>query len=581
METISLNDLSAFRPAKANWQIAGNATADLNKDETLSAGPGTGVLVNLPDAQNRDNLFFGFEHGDLDLELDVMMARHSNSGIYLQGRYELQLLDSWGVQHPGFGDIAGVYERWNDNKPEGQKGFQGVPPRINAARAPGLWQHLRIEFQAPRFDASGRKTSNARLIRVVLNGITVQENIELTGPTRGPAFPGEAPLGSIMIQGDHGPVAFRNIRYQQYGGQPARLDQLKYRYFAGEHDYLPDFTKLKADASGDAEGLTWEYAKGDNDFALQFTGTLTVPENGAYAFTLQSNANSMLKINGDTVIGQGWWTRTATLPLPAGAVPIEITSCKAVEWLEPALGLSVAGPHPRSTPLHLPSSYTLANPVNPILIQPGNEPELLRSFIDIPQAGEKKTKRIVHAISVGYPNGPSYSYDLDNGALVQVWKGGFLDATPMWHDRGDGHAKPLGSVVLLGDTPQLGAGSWPDTIPASANYRLGGYQLDAGGNPVFQYSLLGVDVTDRLVPQENGKWLLRELNFSGHTASELQFRVATGKDIVRISDDLWAVDDKRYYIQFHRGHKPEIRPIPGGQEMVVPTNGPLQYYLIW
>jgi hypothetical protein len=105
-------------------------------------------------------------------------------------------------------------------------------------------------------------------------------------------------MGPIMIQGDHGPVAFRNIRYRTYGGTPAQLDQaLKYRYFSGEHDYLPHFPNLKADMpAANAEGLTWEYAKGDNDFALQFFGTLVVPESGAYAFTCQSNANSMLKI---------------------------------------------------------------------------------------------------------------------------------------------------------------------------------------------------------------------------------------------------------------------------------------------
>ena len=580
MQTISLTDLSAFRPAKSNWRIAGGASADLNKDETLAATSGAGVLVNLPDAQNRDNLLFGFEHGDLDLELEAMLARHSNSGIYLQGRYEVQLLDSWGKKHPTFGDIGGVYERWDDNKPEGQKGFQGIPPKLNAARAPGLWQRLRIEFQAPRFDASGKKTANARLIRVTLNDVVIQENVELTGPTRGPAGRGEVAMGAIMIQGDHGPVAFRNIRYRAYGGSPVQIAGLKYRYFAGEHDLLPDFSKLKADAAGAAEGLTWEHAKGDNDFALNFTGNLLVPESGKYAFNLTSNGNSLLIINGDTVIGQAWWTRSGSAILPAGSVPFELSYCKNVSWVEPALALFVEGANFRPHPLHLPSAFTASRPTNPILLQPGRETEVFRSFIDIPQGG--KTKRIVHALSVGFPDDLSYSYDLDNGGLVQVWKGGFLDCTPMWNDRGDGHADPLGSVLLFGNAPQTGqaGNTWPDTLATSANYRFKGFHLDAKGYPAFHYSVHGLEVTDRFSPQEDGKWLARELNFKGNS-SGLQFRLAAGKKIVPVSADTWAVDDYKFYIQLPAGIKPEIRQTAGGQEMVLPVLENIQYYIIW
>ncbi|MBK6931206.1 MAG: DUF1080 domain-containing protein [Saprospirales bacterium] len=580
MTEIPLVDLSAFRPAQANWQIAGDAAADFSKPEDMRALPGAGVLINLPDAQHRSNLVWGFEHGDIDLDLEVMMAAHSNSGIYLQGRYEVQLLDSWGKQHPAFSDIGGVYERWDDNKPEGQKGFQGIPPRMNAARAPGLWQRLRIEFQAPRFDDSGKKTANARLIRVVLNGVTVQENVELTGPTRGAAFPGESRSGPVLIQGDHGPVAFRHLRYRTFGGTPPQLQALKYRYFSGEHDYLPHFPSLKPDITGNADGLTWEYAKGDNDFALQFFGTLVVPESGAFRFTLSSNANSMLKIAGDTVIGQAWWTRTGAKSLPAGPVDVEITYCKAAEWLQPALGLYIEGNAFRPAPLHLPSSHALANPVAPILVQVGNEPELMRSFIDIPQASGKP-KRLVHPISVGYPEGLSYTYNLENGALVQVWKGGFLDATPMWHDRGDGHAEPLGSVLLLGDTPPLApfTGAWPDSLGPDAAFRLHGYRLDARGNPAFQYTVYGIQVEDRISPQENGKGLSREIHIAGTPTPDLAFRIAAGQRIEQVAENTWAVDDKRYYVRLFA--KPEIRTTASGQELILLATESIQYHLIW
>ena len=147
---------------------------------------GTGILVNLPDKKNHGaDLYTNFEHGDLDMELDYMMAKGSNSGIYLQGRYELQLEDSWGVKPPTFGNNGGIYQRWDESKPEAERGYEGYAPRQNAGRAPGLWQHLKVSFQAPRFDASGKKIQNAKIIRAELNGVVIHEDLELLGPTRG------------------------------------------------------------------------------------------------------------------------------------------------------------------------------------------------------------------------------------------------------------------------------------------------------------------------------------------------------------------------------------------------------------
>ena len=212
-DSVSLASLSAFRPTSANWKIVGAATADRNLPLAMAEEPGTGVLVNRPTPGARGNLFTIWEHGDLDLSLDVMMPKGSNSGVYLMGRYEVQLLDSWGVKAPTFADLGGIYQRWDDARGAGREGFEGTPPRQNASRAPGLWQHLEISFRAPIFDGQ-RKVANARFLVVRLNGILVQENVGVTGSTRAAAFLDEAPTGPLMIQGDHGPVAVRNIRYQ-------------------------------------------------------------------------------------------------------------------------------------------------------------------------------------------------------------------------------------------------------------------------------------------------------------------------------------------------------------------------------
>jgi hypothetical protein len=116
-------------------------------------------------------------------------------------------LDSWGKSTLSSGDCGGIYERWM----EGQ-GYEGHPPKINASLPPGRWQSFDVVFRAPRFNRLGEKTANARFIKVVHNGQTIHENVEVTGPTRASTFDDEKPAGPLMLQGDHGPIAFRNIR---------------------------------------------------------------------------------------------------------------------------------------------------------------------------------------------------------------------------------------------------------------------------------------------------------------------------------------------------------------------------------
>ena len=94
---------------------------------------------------------------------------------------------------------------------------QGIAPSVNAAKPAGEWQTLEIEFIAPRFDASGKKISNAKFARVVLNKRLIHENVEVAAPT-GAAWRlvKEVPRGPLLLQGDHGPVAFRNIQVRPH-----------------------------------------------------------------------------------------------------------------------------------------------------------------------------------------------------------------------------------------------------------------------------------------------------------------------------------------------------------------------------
>jgi len=93
--------------------------------------------------------------------------------------------------------------------------YGASPPSINASRRPGQWQKYIIDFRAPRFDSSGKKRpgrrGKARLLRVELNDQVLHENLVMDKETPGGVENKEAPRGPLMFQGNHGPVAYRNI----------------------------------------------------------------------------------------------------------------------------------------------------------------------------------------------------------------------------------------------------------------------------------------------------------------------------------------------------------------------------------
>ncbi len=199
-------DFSNLRPPHGEWRAAGGVSLKAGDPGKFEVEAGSGVIVNGESGRTVD-LLTTAEYGDVRVEYDYAVARGSNSGVYFMGRYEVQILDSHGVTELKHSDNGGIYERWSDGR-----GYEGHAPRVNASKAPGEWQHAEVVFRAPRFDSAGVKVENARFKRVVLNGVVVQENVEVTGPTRAAHYGDERPGGPLMLQGDHGPVAFRNLR---------------------------------------------------------------------------------------------------------------------------------------------------------------------------------------------------------------------------------------------------------------------------------------------------------------------------------------------------------------------------------
>jgi Domain of Unknown Function (DUF1080) len=185
---------------RSKWTVTGSLTLD-PKTPTRFAGltEGSGILLNGGDGRGVD-LLTDLQHGDCELHIEFNVAKNSNSGIYFQGQYELQILDSHGKKDADlkYGDCGGIYDT--------------APPRTNASKAPGEWQSFDVVFRAPRFDAAGKKTANAKFVRVLHNGTLIHENVEVKRPTTAALGGPERAQGPLLLQGDHGPVAFRNIR---------------------------------------------------------------------------------------------------------------------------------------------------------------------------------------------------------------------------------------------------------------------------------------------------------------------------------------------------------------------------------
>src|SRR4051812_2497847 len=183
---------------RSKW-AAGKAAVDAKDPRKLVVGPddGDGSALDLVNPDGGVDIYTEPKYGDCTIELEFMIPQGSNSGVYLMGEYEVQILDSYGKKKVGPGDLGGLYNT--------------AAPRVNACKKPGEWQKFVIDFQAPRFEGD-KKVANARFRKVTLNGEVIHEDVEMKGPTPSGVTGREHPTGPLMFQGDHGPVAFRNIK---------------------------------------------------------------------------------------------------------------------------------------------------------------------------------------------------------------------------------------------------------------------------------------------------------------------------------------------------------------------------------
>lgn len=590
---LPLNDLGAFKSPDANWSLASSVSADRNKTHDLVPVAGTGVLVNRNNDKAKGHLLTNFEHGDIDLELEVMVPKGSNSGIYLQGKYEIQIFDSWLTASPAHSDMGGIYQRWNDNaplKPYDMRGYEGKAPRVNASKAPGLWQKLSISFRAPRFDAAGKKIENARFIRVVLNGAVIHQEAEVSGPTRGAYSTTEAPFGPILIQGDHGPVAFRNIRYKLFNKPVPTWSKLDYEVWYGSFKKLDDFVNSKPAKTGSVSKLTWAVSDLPDKFALRYKGVLLSAEAAQFIANLGYEHKARVILNGkiisDTNETQRWWKRKSyTIELNKGDNIFEMILFKDAEKNKPSIQLTLESDGYRSVDLHNTNSLPEQTPHENYYLEPGKRPQLQRVF------AKNGNKILPYSLAAGDPSGIHYLYNLNSGAIFKTWKGAFANMQGLWDSRGSDQIMwPLGAPVELDHQPIVAIlpsadAVWPDTLTESSFKHLR-YRLDSKGYPIFEHEIQGLTIADIIRPESNYSGLKRELKVIAGTATTLTYaRIAAGKRIVTLADGSYRIEGPELYIipTWDKNVKATVRNTTDGQELLVPISNTtsVTYSLNW
>ena len=191
-----LTGWTAKPPKERSHWVVGKASLNPGNPSQLTVAGSGQELINK--VAGGVDIYSLEKYGDSKIQLELMIPKGSNSGIYVMGEYEVQVFDSHGKTKLGGGDMGAIYG--------------AAPPSVNACKAPGEWQQYEIVFRAPRLDASGKKAANARFESVRLNGQLIQKDVEMKGPTPGGLTGQEAAAGPLMFQGDHGPVAYRNIK---------------------------------------------------------------------------------------------------------------------------------------------------------------------------------------------------------------------------------------------------------------------------------------------------------------------------------------------------------------------------------
>ncbi len=608
-EQMPLMDLGEFKTPTNNWQIVGQVTMDRNvnflkskeqpvkssirrkkrkkKDKyqpsAVSFEPGTGILLGRSDRTGNNLLETSWKHGDIELEFEVMVSKNSAFKIYFQGKYGLQLSDSWGIRLPTAQDMGGINYlcKTNDSNEE-----RNIVPMSNPSKAPGLWQKLKISFQSPKFDKSGKKIANAKFVSISLNGMVVQSNVELSncGDT---SVSDEFPEGPLVIHGYQGAIAFRNIQYRLLEQSKVELKSLSYKVYKGKLDWDQDLNHEQLESEGVSKQLDINSLGLEDSYGIVYSGNLNVPKKDVYTLYLGYTGGVSLSIGGKKVIYENTWDgsgeRIETVELDAGDYSFSLTNLKSAAWYPPRLGLSIAGKSTHPKTFNTYESYPPeASSTEPVFVKIGQKPQMLRGFVSF-NGNEDK---LSHTIGVGTPEGINFIFNLNSGNLIGVWRGEFADTTPMWTHRGDGSFEPKGAVQWtflnqpIAQLPSMES-AFPGAKAPFSDFVYKGYSIHDSGLPIFKHRYKGIEIENFISPDSSNTYLIQEIRFSQSNLKDFYLKLASGK-VRSLPDGSFAIGGQQYYIKMKSDQKPFIREVNGETELIVLVDGKnIEYEIIW
>ena len=515
-----------------------------------------------------------------------MLGRNTRSGIYFQGNYELCISDSWEKKEVSYRAMGGI------NKSNGQtaiKGFQGKSANVNAALAPGLWQHVKVHFQAPTFDGNGNKLSNAKFVFVDLNGYRIHENISVPSPTEENMLERDVPLGPLVIRQANGPIAYRNFMVTELKVPKLSLANLSYKTYLKEFKGLEEIEDAVVSRSGTDTLLNVHLTGTEDAYGISYSGDLVVEEGDDYEINLFYTGGVLLNIDGKEVIKENavdhQGRQQEIVRLDPGKHPLILHNIKAAPWYPPRLGLEINGSKLYGKTLHHFDSYPPnVKVVPPILLEAEGKPKLLRAFL----AYNGAKPLLTHTIGVGIPDVPNYAYDLDKANLVAIWKGNYIDATNMWEGRGNGSLLPNGPLLwfpngspIIEKFSETEDSATSDTYPVLSSK---GYEIDSeNGLPVFKYAYNEIEFKDSIVPSDTSSSLVRTISFPSGLSNPIFYLIAKGA-VTDYGNRIYRIENGKsnYYLKMVSEH--ELAPRKVGKQSAIFVNidnEPIKYEIIW
>jgi hypothetical protein len=506
-------------------------------------------------------------HEDLNLKLSFRADAGAKADLLVQGKYAIEL--------PSLA-------------------VAGAEARIAPATSPGVWQDLEIVF----ISAKGDKP--AILPAVYLNGMLIyyQTLLEEVDGAAGP----------LTLNVKSGSVELADLRQSDQGGKGSVINSdgkvelnmplMEYELYelpSGTVD-VTNWAQLTPKKTGYINRFDLNAIRETGTmYGVRFFGTLDILKAGEYSFTSSSPAATRVYVDGQKIIDQSgkhpFQHTEGFIELSEGAHEIRVDYFQNGGWNKFDLAYKTPGGNSGFlNTMEEKKTIATAGATTPQVLETDNYPYLLRSFLyfPAPKVYDIATKR-THVISVGEADGPHYSLDLQNGALLQAWRGGFADTYEMWVGRGEPQVmRPLGPTLPFDGTPQWAELSgdddaWPTEMPENDDFVHVRHTLDEAGRPTFEYSMGEHSLSDKLTPTGTG--LARELTHDIGGNATIFTKVASARKIVETAPGEYQLrgPGMKLTIQSYDGYRLVLQHAKGNDRLLaeLPAKGHLTYLIEW